>query len=90
MITIFNRREVYATFSMDVQARVREILSANGIDYSFSVKNRMSPSPMAAGSRGRMGTAGQSMNVMYEYTFFVRKRDYEQASYLLRTIQKEG
>ena len=33
MITIFNRKELLTTFSMEEQDRVREILAQNHIDY---------------------------------------------------------
>ena len=34
MITIFNRKELLVTFDMKRQGNVRDILSANGIDYN--------------------------------------------------------
>ena len=33
MITIFNRKEVYSTYSMESQARARAALEHHGIDY---------------------------------------------------------
>ena len=33
MITIFNRKLLIQTYDMIIQSKVREILSANGIDY---------------------------------------------------------
>ncbi len=33
MITIFNRKQLILTYDMTIQARVREILAANDIDY---------------------------------------------------------
>lgn len=84
MITIFNRKELCATFDMKEQARVRSLLADNGIDYAVKTVNRMSASPMAAGERSRAGSYGQSMNAMYEYRIFVRKADYERAKGLLQ------
>ena len=38
MITVLNRREVMATFSLKTQAEARELLSGSGIDYTVHVK----------------------------------------------------
>ena len=35
MITIFNRKELWTTFSMEEQASIRSLLADNGIDYSI-------------------------------------------------------
>ena len=79
MITIFNRRELITTFSRDAQARVRDVLSQNGIDYR--IKTDSHPSGMYA--RGRTGTLGQNPAHAYQYTIFVHRNDYEKAQYLI-------
>ena len=84
MITIFNRKELCITFDMKEQSRVRDILAANKIDYIIKTLNRMSPSPVAAGSRARTGTFGQDTSTMYEYKIYVHKNDYEEAVHLIR------
>lgn len=84
MITIFNRKELYITYDRKEQATVRKILSQNNIEYDVKVKNRRSPSPMAAGSRARTGSVGTDLEKNYEYKIYVRKEDYEQAEFLLR------
>lgn len=89
MITVLNRREVMATFSLKTQAEARELLSGSGIDYTVHVKNRISPSPVAAGARAHTGTLGQKMDCLYEYRIYVRRQDYERAAYLLRTVKRE-
>ncbi len=83
MITIFNRKELITTFSIEKQSEVRDILSANHIEYHVKTINRSSPSPMATGARARMGTYGQSMSSMYEYVIYVKKQDFEQAVFLI-------
>jgi hypothetical protein len=83
MITIFNRKELFATFSVKEQADVRDALAAAGIDYNVKVVNRMSPSPVAAGSRAQAGTFGQKQDLMYEYTIYVRRKDWDQARHLI-------
>lgn len=84
MITIFNRKELCITFDFKEQARVRDVLAFNNIDFIIKTLNRMSPSPMAAGSRARTGTFGQDTGAMYEYKIYVHKNDYEEAVHLLR------
>ena len=79
MITPFNRRELITTFSMDTQAKVRDILSQNSIDYQIKTSNHSS----GMYTRGRTGSFGQSSNYAYQYTIFVRRQDYENALYLI-------
>lgn len=83
MIHIFNRKELYITYSMQSQAKIRNVLAENGIDYHVKVVNRKSPSPLAAGSRARTGTFGEKLELEYEYIFYVKKEDYERASLLV-------
>ncbi len=78
MITIFNRKELIITYSMEQQAKTRDILSANKIDYELKVVNRNSPS-VFSDTRARTGTFGQNMDIAYEYVFFVHKNDYDLA-----------
>lgn len=84
MITIFNRKEVCVTYDMAEQARVRNILADNKIDYKVSAKNRMSPSPIATGARARAGMVGQKTENMYEYKIYVHKSDFEHALNIIR------
>ncbi len=85
MITIFNRKELTVTYDMNEQARVRTLIAAEGIDYSVKTVNRLSASPISAGSRNRTGTYGQNTESMIEYIIYVKKVDYERA---LRLLQK--
>lgn len=79
MITIFNRKGLCVTLDMKKQAEIRERLQAQQIDYEIKTVNRMSLSPMGAGVRVRMGSAGQKPGLEREYIFYVRKADYEKA-----------
>lgn len=83
MITFFNRKELCVVFGMQQQAELRKMLTENGIDYTIKTTNRMSASPVAEGSRSRIGSYGQNMEDMYEYKFYVHKSDYERASTLI-------
>ena len=79
MITIFNRKELLITTDMRRQGDVRDILSANGIDYTVRVIN-----PQGARSRARYGSFGVNSDYSYEYKIYVHKKDYEYALKLIR------
>lgn len=72
MLTIFNRKELTITYSMEQQAKIRDLLAVHKIDYRIKVVSRDGSS----GSRTRAGTLGQSMATIYEYIIFVRRKDY--------------
>ena len=82
MFTIFNRKELLITMTMDVQANVRSVLAANHIDYSIKTKN-LQASPWYANSRSRTGTFGINSDYSYEYKIFVRAEDYDIAQALI-------
>ena len=86
MFTIFNRKELLITMSMDVQANVRSVLAANLIDYSIKTKN-LQASPWYANSRARTGTFGINSDYSYEYKVYVRKEDYDRAVMLISQIR---
>ena len=83
MITIFNRKELLITRSLDEQARVRAILHAEGIDYDMKTRSSQDKGLMST-RRGHTGSFGMNMDVYYEYRIFVKKEDYARAEYLLR------
>ncbi|MDR7870421.1 MAG: hypothetical protein RIN55_06165 [Tissierellaceae bacterium] len=83
MITIFNRKELYLTYSMSEQAKIRDKLSQGNIKHYVRTINRMSPSTFASGRRSRTGSYGQNMDLNYEYIIYVHKKDYEQAKYVI-------
>lgn len=85
MITIFNRRELIVTHSMKEQGEIREILVENNIKYTMTTRNRNSSS-LLGGTRQITGSLGQNMEMVYEYTFFVHKKDYEEAVARLQRI----
>lgn len=76
MLTIFNRKELYVTFSLEDKSRIEDILDANSIRcYTRAV----SRSGGFGGSRARTGTMGQQMGMEYEYKIYVSRTDYEKA-----------
>lgn len=83
MIAFFNRKELMATFSLEEQARVRNLLHDHNIDYSVRSVNRNSASAFAAGSRSRTGSFGNRQADMYEYILYIHKADYERAKKLI-------
>ncbi len=72
MITIFNRKELTITFSMEEQSRIRNLLSAQKIDYTIKFI-------CGSSSRARMGPMGGSMAIAHESIFYVHKNDYQMA-----------
>ncbi len=74
MITIFNRRIVFTSFSMERQAEIKDILDTNRIKYCEKVVNRRSN-----GTRSITGSYGENFAYTYEYIFYVHKKDFELA-----------
>lgn len=83
MITIFNRKELLITMDMNQQSNVRNILSANGIDYITKVRN-LQNSSMFENKRGRYGSFGINQSYSYEYKIYVHRKDYDYALSLIR------
>lgn len=81
MITMFNRKELIITRSLEEQARVREVLAAEGIDYTVKVNGGHARG--IASQRSYTGSFGENQEVRYEYRIFVKKNDYERAAYLV-------
>ncbi len=85
MITVLNRRALCTTFSMEKQSKIRNVLSANHIDYIVKVINRNSLS-VPNSKRGTMGTLGINISFAYEYIIYVHKKDLENAQRLLANL----
>ncbi len=79
MLTIFNRRELVVTQSMERQAEVRNILAANGIAYTVRTTNRQ-----GGIQRVNMWSAGFNQSFAWEYKIYVHKKDLEYALHLIR------
>ena len=77
VVNVLNRRELLLTQSMEQQAKIRSILSANGIDYQIKTIN-------LPNQRGHRGSLGIHSDCTYEYKIYVHKKDYEKASYFIR------
>ena len=79
MICMFNRKELLTTFSMERQARVRDVLAANGIEYRVRARSNT-----GGLSRSRTVLPGTNMETMYQYYIYVKRSDYEKAEHLIR------
>ena len=83
MLTIFNRRELLTTFSMEEQSRVRDILTQNGIGYRIRTVNPSARSTIGASGRSRTGSFGVDMDCAYQYYIYVHRKDLARARALL-------
>ncbi len=83
MLTIFNRRELLTTFSMEEQNRVRDILAKNHIDYRIKTVNPSARATVASSGRSRTGSFGVDMDCAYQYYIYVHKNDYARAQSLI-------
>lgn len=84
MIMFWNQKEVLVSSSLQRFNEVRDILSANGINYKYRVVDNTSPSFFGASRRARTGTFGENMNYSKTYYIYVHKNDYDNAYGLLR------
>ncbi len=84
MLTIFNRKELIVTFSMERQAQIRKMLSINEIDYTISIVNRNSPSTFI---NTRMRTGQNALD--YVYIIYVHKNDYDLATAIINETYKK-
>ena len=78
MIHLFNRKELLLTTSMERQAKLRDILAANGIEYRVRVRSNI-----GGMSRSRTVLPSTRMEAMYQYYIYVKKDDFEKAKYLI-------
>ena len=83
MLTVFNRRELLTTFSMEEQARVRDILAQNRIDYRVKAVSPTARSTFGDVGRSRTGSFGVNGDCAYQYYIYVHKRDYDRARSLI-------
>lgn len=83
MITIFNRAELVITYDMKRQADVRNILSANNIEYIIRTKSPQTSNFGRTNMRAKTGTLGINQDCSYEYKIYVKKTDFEKSKYLI-------
>lgn len=73
MITIFNRKKLCITYSIEEQANIRAVLSSHNIDYTLSTLGNI----LQSHSRGMPGMRDFTQT---QYKFYVKKSDYEKAT----------
>ena len=78
MLTLFNRKELLTTFSMEEQNRVRDILAQHHIDYRVRVR-----SIFGDVGRRRNGSFGMNPECAYQYYIYVHRKDYDRARFLI-------
>lgn len=88
MIFICNRKEVYNGFSMEEFNRIKDILSAKGIQYDFKTVNRSTSSGFDS-TRGRIGSMGENLKYSYEYYIYVNKNNYDDALVVINNYNKQ-
>lgn len=65
MITIFNRKEILITYTLEEIAKVRDSLVTQNIDYIIVTKSHYS--------------YGYTHGLSYEYRIYVKRKDYDLA-----------
>lgn len=83
MLTVFNRRELLSTCSMQEQNRVRDILSQNRIEYHVKTLNPGARATFGGSGRAHSGSFGVDADCAYQYYIYVHKNDYAQARSLI-------
>lgn len=82
MITIFNRKELLLTYSIDERVRICDVLRANNIDYYTKTVNTTASS-FGSSRRATSGTLGLNTDYLYEYHIYVHKKDLDYATHLI-------
>lgn len=70
MITVFNRKELISTYSMEQQAQIRSLLVENNIPYYIKTDTGTNPV---------FGSAHANPNVSCQYRIYVHKDNYNKA-----------
>jgi hypothetical protein len=76
MITLFNRKELIITNSIEHIAKIRYALEANGVDYKIGTSN--------------IGNYMGNSHSLYNNYIYVRKKDYEQAEIIMASALSQN
>lgn len=82
---LFNRREVYVGNSVRESARIRDILDSHGIRYQYRVVSHLGQWSGQGTVRSFSGTSGVNLELDQQTYIFVKKADYDEAMYLIRS-----
>ena len=83
MITLFNREELYSTYSITMQREIAHALIDAGIDYRIKVVNRVSRASL------RPGYAPDASD-SYNHIFYVHQDDLCAAQEAIEPILREN
>ncbi len=79
----FFKEEVYIGYSLADLAKVRQALVNEGIKYSYRVLDHSGQWRGRGTIRGNSGSMGMNMDYSKQYSVSVKKKDVEQASYVV-------
>ena len=79
----FFKQEVYMGYSLEDLAKVRQALANADIKYSYNVHDHSGQWSGRGTIRGRCGSMGLNMKYAKQYSVSVKRKDYEEASYLV-------
>lgn len=82
MLTIFNRKELCISRSIESQAEIRDILQNNGIEYTFKIIDHNN----YYGNEIATRAAYKSREILYR--FYVHKKNYDVALFLIQKIKR--
>lgn len=77
MITVFNRKELLVTYSMELQSKARNILNEWGIDYIVDTAGTAARN-IGLGPIG-VDRFGTNPSFSCQYKIYVNRKDYEKA-----------
>lgn len=79
----FFKQEVYIGYSLEDLAKGRQALANGGIKYWYNVHDHSGQWSGRGTIRGRSGSMGLNMKYTKQYSVSVKRKDYEEASYLV-------
>lgn len=79
----FFKEDVYVGYSLEDLAKIRQALANAGIKYSYKVFDHSGQWAGRGTIRGNYGSMGLNMKYTKQYSVSVKRKDYEQASYLV-------
>ncbi len=83
MITVFNRKELAITLSMQEQAEIRNKLSRNNIAYYVKTMNRTGPLNRHSITKAYPESSDENAISSCAYIIYVHKNDYDEARYVV-------
>ena len=76
MINIFNRKELFITYSLEKYIDITKKLQSSNIDYTVVTKN-ISSAGRSYGRINSLSNIGEDTSASTEYKIYVHKKDFE-------------